>query len=169
MEKLEHIGIAVKNMDQANQLFAQLLGCEPYKTETVESEGVKTSFFEVSGVKIELLEATREDSPIAKFIEKRGEGIHHLAFEVADIEQSIAQYQQKKASTSSIKHPKTVPITKLLLFSIPNQHKACWWSSARRGLNKRLLALRTAVLKRVVVLQLLLPATGLISRLVRGT
>ena len=95
MEKLEHIGIAVKNMDQANQLFSQLLGREPYKTETVESEGVKTSFFEVSGVKIELLEATREDSPIAKFIEKRGEGIHHLAFEVADIAQSIAQYQQK--------------------------------------------------------------------------
>jgi len=95
MEKLEHIGIAVKNIAQANQLFAQLLGNEPYKTETVESEGVKTSFFEVSGVKIELLEATREDSPIAKFIEKRGEGIHHLAFEVADIEQSIAQYQQK--------------------------------------------------------------------------
>jgi len=95
MEKLEHIGIAVKNMDQANQLFSQLLGREPYKTETVESEGVKTAFFEVSGVKIELLEATREDSPIAKFIEKRGEGIHHLAFEVANIEQSIAQYQQK--------------------------------------------------------------------------
>lgn len=95
MEKLEHIGIAVKNMDQANKLFAVLLGREPYKTETVESEGVKTSFFELSGVKIELLEATRDDSPIAKFIEKRGEGIHHLAFEVADISQSIAQYQEK--------------------------------------------------------------------------
>jgi methylmalonyl-CoA/ethylmalonyl-CoA epimerase len=61
----------------------------------VESEGVKTAFFELSGVKIELLEATREDSPIAKFIEKRGEGIHHLAFEVSDIIQSIQDYEQK--------------------------------------------------------------------------
>ena len=95
MEKLEHIGIAVKNMDQANKLFAQLLGREQYKIETVESEGVRTSFFEISGVKIELLEATREDSPIGKFIEKRGEGIHHLAFAVNDIDESISTYQKK--------------------------------------------------------------------------
>ena len=95
MEKLEHIGIAVKNIDQANQLFAKLLGSNHYKIEVVESEGVRTSFFEVSGVKIELLEATREDSPIAKFIEKRGEGIHHLAFEVSDINRSISDYRSK--------------------------------------------------------------------------
>jgi len=95
MEKLEHIGIAVKNIDQANQLFAKLLGSDHYKIEAVESEGVRTSFFEVSGVKIELLEATREDSPIAKFIEKRGEGIHHLAFEVSDINQSISDYRSQ--------------------------------------------------------------------------
>lgn len=95
MEKLEHIGIAVKNLDQANVQFAKLLGRAHYKIEEVESEGVKTSFFEIGGVKIELLEASREDSPIAKFIEKRGEGIHHLAFEVANIEQSIQQYQQQ--------------------------------------------------------------------------
>jgi methylmalonyl-CoA/ethylmalonyl-CoA epimerase len=95
MEKLEHIGIAVKSMDQANKLFAQLLGREHYKIESVESEGVKTSFFNVSGIKFELLEATREDSPIAKFIEKRGEGIHHLAFEVADINRSIQEYESK--------------------------------------------------------------------------
>jgi methylmalonyl-CoA/ethylmalonyl-CoA epimerase len=93
MEKLEHIGIAVKNLDSANKLFGQLLGRSHYKIESVESEGVRTSFFEVGGVKIELLEATREDSAIAKFIEKRGEGIHHLAFEVENIEDSIAQYQ----------------------------------------------------------------------------
>jgi methylmalonyl-CoA/ethylmalonyl-CoA epimerase len=85
MEKLEHIGVAVKNIEQANKLFAALLGREHYKVEEVASEGVRTSFFELSGVKIELLEATREDSPIAKFIEKRGEGIHHLAFEVKNI------------------------------------------------------------------------------------
>jgi methylmalonyl-CoA/ethylmalonyl-CoA epimerase len=95
MEKLEHIGIAVKNLDQANGLFAKLLGREHYKIETVESEGVKTSFFEVGGVKIELLEASREDSPIAKFIEKKGEGIHHLAFEVKNIDESIKAYEQK--------------------------------------------------------------------------
>jgi methylmalonyl-CoA/ethylmalonyl-CoA epimerase len=95
MEKLEHIGIAVKNIDQANKLFAGLLGREHYKVESVESEGVRTSFFELSGVKIELLEATREDSPIAKFIEKRGEGIHHLAFEVQDLEASIVSYKAK--------------------------------------------------------------------------
>ena len=95
MEKLEHIGIAVKSIYTANQLFANLLGREAYKVEEVESEGVRTSFFEIAGVKIELLEATREDSPIAKFIEKRGEGIHHLAFEVKNIQQSIASYQQK--------------------------------------------------------------------------
>lgn len=95
MEKLEHIGIAVKSIDQANKLFAGLLGREHYKIESVESEGVRTSFFELSGVKIELLEATRDDSPIAKFIEKRGEGIHHLAFEVSDIAESMTSYKAK--------------------------------------------------------------------------
>ena len=95
MEKLEHIGIAVKDLEKANQLFSALLGRQHYKIEEVESEGVKTSFFDVSGVKIELLEATREDSPIAKFIEKKGEGIHHLAFEVDNLEDSIASYQEK--------------------------------------------------------------------------
>ena len=95
MEKLEHIGIAVKNLHSANALFGQLLGREHYKIEEVESEGVRTSFFELSGVKIELLEATSPDSPIAKFIEKRGEGIHHLAFEVADVDASLKDYQEK--------------------------------------------------------------------------
>lgn len=95
MEKLEHIGIAVKDLEKANLLFSALLGRQHYKIEEVESEGVKTSFFDVSGVKIELLEATREDSPIAKFIEKKGEGIHHLAFEVDNLEDSIASYQEK--------------------------------------------------------------------------
>lgn len=86
MERLEHIGIAVKNLEEANAVFARLLGRVHYKIETVESEGVRTSFFDVGGVKIELLEATKPDSPIAKFIEKRGEGIHHLAFAVTDIQ-----------------------------------------------------------------------------------
>jgi methylmalonyl-CoA/ethylmalonyl-CoA epimerase len=90
MEKLEHIGIAVKNLDQANVLFKKLLGTPHYKIEEVASEGVRTSFFEVNNVKIELLEANAESSPIAKFIDKRGEGIHHLAFEVNNIAQAIA-------------------------------------------------------------------------------
>jgi len=95
MQKLEHIGIAVKNLAEANELFARLLGREHYKVEEVESEGVKTSFFDLGGVKIELLEAIRDDSPIAKFIEKRGQGVHHLAFDVKDIESSIQHYQEQ--------------------------------------------------------------------------
>jgi methylmalonyl-CoA/ethylmalonyl-CoA epimerase len=95
MEKLEHIGIAVKNLEESNKLFAKLLGRTHYKVEEVESEGVRTSFFEVGGVKIELLEATHPESPIAKFIDKRGEGIHHLAFEVTNIEESIRDYSNK--------------------------------------------------------------------------
>ena len=92
MDKLEHIGIAVKNIEKSNKLFAKLLGREHYKIEEVPSEGVRTSFFDMGTVKIELLEATSPDSPIAKFIEKKGEGIHHLAFEVTDIRKSISEY-----------------------------------------------------------------------------
>ena len=95
MDKLEHIGIAVKNIESANKLFSQLLGKAHYKIEEVASEGVRTSFFEIGGVKIELLEATNPESPIAKFIEKKGEGVHHLAFEVTDIKKSIGEYQSK--------------------------------------------------------------------------
>jgi len=89
MNKIEHIGIAVKNIESSNHLFAKLFGKAHYKTEAVESEGVKTSFFEVGPNKIELLEATNPESPIAKFIEKKGEGIHHIAFEVDDIEKEV--------------------------------------------------------------------------------
>lgn len=85
MLKVEHIGIAVKDLASANLLFGKLFGQDAYKQEGVESEGVTTSFFKLGETKIELLEATREDSPIAKFIEKRGEGVHHIAYEVADI------------------------------------------------------------------------------------
>lgn len=85
MEKIEHIGIAVRNIETSNLIFEKLLGAPSYKTEEVTAEGVLTSFFRIGASKIELLEATRADSPIAKFIEKRGEGIHHIAFAVADI------------------------------------------------------------------------------------
>ncbi|WP_077923728.1 methylmalonyl-CoA epimerase [Spirosoma sp. 209] len=82
---LEHIGIAVRNLAASNDLFTKLLNVPPYKAEAVEAEGVTTSFFRVNQTKIELLEATSPDSPIAKFLDKKGEGIHHLAFEVDDI------------------------------------------------------------------------------------
>ncbi|MCX7551267.1 methylmalonyl-CoA epimerase [Xanthomarina sp. F2636L] len=91
MNKIEHIGIAVKNLDESNNLFAKLFGKPHYKIEEVASEGVNTSFFQVGENKIELLEATKADSPIAKFIEKKGEGIHHIAFDVTDIEAEIAR------------------------------------------------------------------------------
>jgi methylmalonyl-CoA/ethylmalonyl-CoA epimerase len=95
MNKLEHIGIAVKNLEESNALFARLLGKPHYKVEEVESEGVRTSFFDVGGIKIELLEATRPDSPIAKFIEKRGEGIHHLAFDADPVEEKMGELKEK--------------------------------------------------------------------------
>lgn len=91
MRKIEHIGIAVKDLNASNELFEKLFGSPPYKMEEVESEGVKTSFFKTGPNKIELLEATREDSPIAKYLEKKGEGIHHIAFEVEDIHAEIAR------------------------------------------------------------------------------
>lgn len=89
MHKIEHIGIAVKDIENSNHLFASLFGEQHYKTEQVESEGVMTSFFKCGPNKIELLQATSEDSPIAKFIEKKGEGIHHIAFAVDDINSEI--------------------------------------------------------------------------------
>ncbi|RZJ30098.1 MAG: methylmalonyl-CoA epimerase [Flavobacterium sp.] len=85
MNKIEHIGIAVKNLETSNLVFEKLFGAPPYKTEVVESEGVSTSFFLNGPNKIELLEATNPESPIAKFIDKKGEGIHHIAFDVDDI------------------------------------------------------------------------------------
>jgi methylmalonyl-CoA/ethylmalonyl-CoA epimerase len=85
LTNVEHIGIAVKDIAASNDLFSKLLNIAPYKSESVESEGVQTSFFKVNETKIELLEASNPESAIAKFIEKKGEGIHHIAFEVDDI------------------------------------------------------------------------------------
>lgn len=95
MKKIEHIGIAVKNLEDSNNLFSKLLGAPPYKTEEVESEHVKTSFFEVGENKVELLEATNENSAIAKFIDKKGEGVHHIAFDVDDIEAEILRLKKE--------------------------------------------------------------------------
>lgn len=95
MRKIEHIGIAVKNLEVSNKVFEKLFGNPAYKEETVASEGVKTSFFLNGPNKIELLEATNPESPIAKFIEKKGEGIHHIAFDVADIHQEMNRLQSE--------------------------------------------------------------------------
>jgi methylmalonyl-CoA/ethylmalonyl-CoA epimerase len=95
IKNVDHIGIAVKDFKNANSLFYNLLGVENYKVENVVSEKVATSFFQVGETKIELLQALSDESPIAKFIEKRGEGIHHIAFEVEDIYKSIAELKEK--------------------------------------------------------------------------
>ncbi|WP_417443283.1 methylmalonyl-CoA epimerase [Joostella sp.] len=95
MNKIEHLGIAVKDLEASNTLFHRLLGVAHYKMEEVASEGVKTSFFQTGESKIELLEATNSDSAIAKFIEKKGEGIHHIAFEVADILSEVKRLKEE--------------------------------------------------------------------------
>lgn len=95
MKKIEHIGIAVKDLEKSNALFTGIFGRSQYKTETVESEGVRTSFFEAGPNKIELLEGTSEDSPITKFIAKRGEGIHHIAFAVDDILSEVERLKKE--------------------------------------------------------------------------
>jgi methylmalonyl-CoA/ethylmalonyl-CoA epimerase len=118
MEKLEHIGIAVNNIPDANRIFGRLLGREPYKVEDVPSEGVRTAFFDLGGVKIELLESTQDDSPIAKFLEKKGEGIHHLAFEVADIRESARMYEARGFQLVN-SEPKKGADNKLVFFLHP--------------------------------------------------
>ena len=95
MRKIEHIGIAVKSLEVSNVLFEKLFGQPPYKEEEVASEGVKTSFFMNGPNKIELLEATNPDSPIAKFLEKKGEGIHHIAFDVNDINEEVIRLKNE--------------------------------------------------------------------------
>jgi methylmalonyl-CoA/ethylmalonyl-CoA epimerase len=95
MRKVEHIGIAVKDLELSNLLFEKLFGAPAYKFEEVESEGVMTSFFKNGPNKIELLAATNPESPIAKFLEKKGEGIHHIAFDVENIDQEIARLKKE--------------------------------------------------------------------------
>ena len=118
MNKIEHIGIAVADIDRSNALFRALFGEEHYKIEEVESEGVKTSFFQVGPNKIELLEARSKDSAIAKFIEKRGEGIHHIAFAVDDIRAEMRRLQKEGFRLLS-DEPKKGADNKLVAFLHP--------------------------------------------------
>ena len=118
MKKVEHIGIAVKDNTSASSLFGLLLNSDPYKKEEVASEGVATTFYQVGESKIELLEALNEESPIAKFIEKRGEGIHHIAFEVDDIQQEMDRLKSEGFRLLNEK-PKDGADNKLVCFIHP--------------------------------------------------
>lgn len=118
MLKVEHIGIAVKDLSKSNELFAKLFGKESYKIEEVASEGVNTSFFQMGETKIELLEATKLDSPIAKFIEKKGEGIHHIAYDVTDIHSEMERLSNE-GFTLLNQEPKKGADNKLVCFLHP--------------------------------------------------
>lgn len=118
MLKIEHLGIAVKNLEASNALFTKLFGKAPYKLENVESENVSTSFFMMGENKIELLEASSPDSAIAKFIEKKGEGIHHIAFEVSDIHSEMKRLQNEGFKLLS-QEPKKGADNKLICFLHP--------------------------------------------------
>ena len=121
LNKVEHIGIAVKNLELANVLYAQMLGVSHYKIEEVASENVRTSFFKVGDTKIELLEATAPNSAIAKFIEKRGEGMHHIAYAVENIEIAMQKLAQDGFRLLDAK-PKKGADNKLVCFLHP---KSC--------------------------------------------
>ncbi|RMB62972.1 methylmalonyl-CoA epimerase [Dokdonia sinensis] len=118
MDKIEHIGIAVRDLEKSNDLYAKLLGKSHYKMEEVLSEGVRTSFFEVGPNKIELLEATSVESPIAGFLDKKGEGIHHIAFAVDDI---VAEMKRLESEGFKLlnKEPKLGADNKLVAFVHP--------------------------------------------------
>ncbi len=118
MQKIEHLGIAVDNLEEANALFAKLLGASHYKIEEVDSEKVATSFFKIGDTKIELLEATAETSAIHGFIKKRGKGIHHIAFGVADIEAEMERLTQEGFELLNDK-PKAGADGKLVCFLHP--------------------------------------------------
>lgn len=118
MLKIEHLGIAVSKLSDSVPLFEQLLNTPCYKTEEVATEGVSTAFFQTGDSKIELLEATTENSPIAKFINKKGEGIHHIAFEVENIEAEMKRLQALGFELLSEK-PKNGADNKLVCFLHP--------------------------------------------------
>ena len=118
VNKIEHIGIAVKNLEESNLLFEKLLGVSSYKSEEVKSEGVLTSFFQTGTNKIELLTAINPESPIAKFLEKKGEGIHHIAFDVEDIFAEIERLK-KEGFVLINEVPKKGADNKLVVFLHP--------------------------------------------------
>lgn len=121
MQKIEHIGIAVKSLSTSIPLFEKLLNTDCYKIESVESEKVNTAFFQQGETKIELLESTNEEGPIGKFIERKGEGIHHIAFEVEDLQTEIERLK-KEGFAFLNEEPKKGADNKLICFLHP---KSC--------------------------------------------
>jgi len=118
MRKIEHLGIAVRDLEASKRLFSRLLGMNSYKDEKVEGEGVNTAFFMVGETKVELLEATHPNSPIAKFIEKKSEGIHHIAFDVADIWEEVKRLKEEGFEILN-EEPKEGADNKLVVFLHP--------------------------------------------------
>ncbi|MBT3418469.1 MAG: methylmalonyl-CoA epimerase [Flavobacteriales bacterium] len=118
MKKIEHIGIAVKDINKSNDLFAKIFGKENYKSEIVESEGVTTSFFQIGESKIELVAATNTESPISKYLEKNREGMHHIAFDVEDIEKEMERLKNEGIRLLS-DSPKKGADNKLICFLHP--------------------------------------------------
>jgi methylmalonyl-CoA/ethylmalonyl-CoA epimerase len=118
MQKIEHIGIAVNSLAQSIPLFEKLLNTPCYKTEEVWSEKVRTAFFKTGGAKIELLQSLTEDSVVTKFLEKKGEGIHHIAFEVENIEEEMKRLKEQ-GFTLLNEHPKDGADNKLICFLHP--------------------------------------------------
>lgn len=117
-KKIEHIGIAVKDLQKSNELFSKLFGKNHYKVEKVESEHVATSFFMLGETKIELLEASSPESAISKFIEKKGEGIHHIAYEVDDVREEMKRLEEEGFELLN-KEPKKGADNKLICFLHP--------------------------------------------------
>ena len=118
IKKIEHVGIAVKDLNKSNILFKKLLGEPSYKTETVEAEAVTTSFFKLGNQKIELLQAMTSNSPVSKFLNKRGEGMHHLALHVEDIHKEIQRLEKEGFSFVS-KTPTKGADNKMIVFLHP--------------------------------------------------
>ena len=138
MNKIEHIGIAVKNLEEANKTYKAILGVASYKTEKVESEGVDTSFFKVGDSKIELLAATNAESPIAKFLEKRGEGIHHMAFNVEDIQSEIERLKGEGFVLLN-DFPKSGADNKLVAFMHPKSANGVLVELCQEKIDKQLI------------------------------
>ena len=118
MRKIEHIGIAVHDIEASNKVFTKIFGKENYKSESVESESVITSFFQVGESKIELVAATNQDSPIAKYMDKNREGMHHIAFDVVDIKSEMKRLQSEGIRTLN-DQPKQGADNKLICFLHP--------------------------------------------------
>lgn len=118
MKKIEHIGIAVKDLEASNRLFSKIFGKEIYKSELVDSEGVKTSFFKIGGSKIELVSSIQSDSPISRYLENNREGMHHIAFDVEDIYEEIERIEKEGIRVIN-KTPKKGADNKLICFLNP--------------------------------------------------